>query len=75
MQDSNRNVHYFLYQHQDSAEPWAPPDSWAVQPAESIPGSDIQSSTLIDDEASEYDGYSLMEPQKYDMPRKNASII
>ncbi|KAI9497654.1 phosphatase 2C-domain-containing protein [Zychaea mexicana] len=61
-------------QNQDSAEPWAPPDSWAVQPAESIPGSDIQSATLIDDEASEYDGYSLMEPQKYDFPRKNYCI-
>ncbi|ORY89895.1 hypothetical protein BCR43DRAFT_528239 [Syncephalastrum racemosum] len=53
---------YFPRQYHDSAEAWAPPDSWQVLPAES------------EDEASDYDNYSIIDGQKYETSRRNYCI-
>lgn len=55
---------------QDIAEQWAPPDSWGVQPAEGSNTPEVPPS-IMDDEPMDYDEYSVMEPEKYNGPKRN----
>ncbi|KAI8377803.1 uncharacterized protein BYT42DRAFT_358201 [Radiomyces spectabilis] len=58
-----------------AVETWAPPDSWAVQPADVFsPGTSLATSTLVDEDSSEFDDYSIVEQEKWDVHRKNFCI-
>lgn len=58
-----------MIKNQDPNELWEAPDSWGVQPA----GTPSQEPHLFENEATEYDDYSAMEPRNYGVQRKNVS--
>lgn len=64
-----KGIHCWL-KNQDPNEHWEAPDSWGVQQPGAAPS---QEPHLFDNEATEYDDYSAMEPRNYDVQRKNVS--
>ncbi|KAI9310979.1 hypothetical protein BX666DRAFT_2032469 [Dichotomocladium elegans] len=70
------NQHFITTMNMDpeNTDPWAPPDSWAVQPPETLPESEPSIRKDLDEEVGEYDSYPLVETQKYDMKKKNYCI-
>ncbi|CDH49474.1 adenylate cyclase [Lichtheimia corymbifera JMRC:FSU:9682] len=71
MQHPYQKNMYPLPQNQDPNEHWEAPDSWGVQQPGAAPS---QEPHLFDNEATEYDDYSAMEPRNYDVQRKNYCI-
>ncbi|KAG0179119.1 cysteinyl-tRNA synthetase [Apophysomyces sp. BC1021] len=57
-----------------SVENWEPPDSWAVKTQGGSDGSAATSAPVQEEEMSEYDSYSLVEQERWDIPRKNFCI-
>ncbi|KAI8371608.1 uncharacterized protein BYT42DRAFT_595079 [Radiomyces spectabilis] len=56
-----------------AAEIWAPPDSWGVQPAEAESSS--QPASYMEDEATDFDGYSIVgQEEHWELQKKNYCI-
>ncbi|CAO3652906.1 unnamed protein product [Cunninghamella echinulata] len=57
-----------------NAESWAPPDSWAVQPPEIIAGTDLTTTTILEDDTQGLDEFALGEQDKWEIKKKDYCI-